>query len=135
MGHIQAGLISPTDHPFVKLAFEGAKRLVTHRESNQKEPITSEMINQLVLLYSSSNNLVHMRFLIIWLLGFTGFLRVSELAAIQIKDITFFYDYINITIPKSKTDQVREGHIVATHKQNIWLIMSSLLERQMFKGN
>ena len=39
-GHIQAGLIPPTDHPFVKLAFEGAKRLVTHRESNQKESIS-----------------------------------------------------------------------------------------------
>ena len=74
------------------------------------------MINQLVLLYSSSNNLVHMRFLIICLLGFTGFLRVSELAAIQIKDITFFYDYVNITIPKSKTDQLREGHIVHISK-------------------
>ena len=84
-GHIQAGLISHTDHPFVKLGFEGAKSLVTHLESNQKEPISSGMINQLVLLYSSSNNLIHIRFLIICLLWFTGFLRVSELKQFKLK--------------------------------------------------
>ena len=30
-GHLIAGLEAPTDHPFVKLAFEGAKRLVSRR--------------------------------------------------------------------------------------------------------
>ena len=57
-----------------------------------------------------------MRCLMFFLLGFTGFLHVSELAANHIKVIRFFYDYINITIPKSKTDQLREGHIVHISK-------------------
>ena len=38
-GHLIAGLTAPTDHPFVKLAFEGAKRLASRRTAKiQKEP-------------------------------------------------------------------------------------------------
>ena len=45
--HISSGLDSPTDYNFVKLAFEGAKRLA-NKEKNQKEPITSEILLEII---------------------------------------------------------------------------------------
>ena len=80
--HLTAGVESPTEHPFVKMAFEGAKRLTPGSKSNQKEPLTPNMIRELVSLYGSSGNLIHMRFLVTSLLGFAGFFRISELLAV-----------------------------------------------------
>ena len=45
-GFINAGFVSPTDNPIVKLAFEGAKNLIGKNGSNQKEPFTVEMIKK-----------------------------------------------------------------------------------------
>ena len=46
------------------------------------------------------------------MLGFTGFLRISELLDVQIKHITQLDNRIEIFLPKSKCDQLREGNIV-----------------------
>ena len=46
------------------------------------------------------------------ILGFAGFLRINELLGIQIKHISMFGDHVEILLPNSKTDQLREGHIV-----------------------
>ena len=40
--HHIAGLDSPTDHPFTKLAFEGCLRLINNGHKQPKEPITPE---------------------------------------------------------------------------------------------
>ena len=45
-------------------------------------------------------------------MGFSGFLRISELLEIQVRDLTFDEECMKILIPKSKNDLVREGHIV-----------------------
>ena len=110
-GHINTGYLSPTDHPFVKLAFEGAKR-VTEVKSNQKEPLPSECIRKLINKFGFENNIMHLRFIIICVLGFAGFFRISELLQLKIKDIHVYDNYADIYVEKSKTDQHREGHIV-----------------------
>ena len=110
-GHINVGFYSPTDHPFVKVAFEGAKRL-SDKASNQKEPVTPECLKELVNAYGFSKNILELRFLLICLLGFSGFFRISELLEVQKKHITFCKDYVEIYVEKSKCDQLREGHIV-----------------------
>ena len=110
---MNAGFDSPTDHPFVKVAFAGAKRLLAvTRQPTRKEPFTLLMFDNAYSLYGTSQNLIHMRFLLVCLLGFSGFLRIGELLAIQIKDISFQPDHMEITVPQSKRDQLREGHIV-----------------------
>ena len=55
---------------------------------------------------------MHKRFILVCLLGFAGFLRRSELVAIKVQNIAIYPDHMTITIPKSKTDQLREGHII-----------------------
>ena len=55
---------------------------------------------------------MHMRFILICILGFAGFFRIGELLSIKIKDIIQLDNHLEITISKSKTDQLREGHVV-----------------------
>ena len=112
-GHLCTGHTDPFQHPFGKLAFEGAKRLCSaNSSSNQKEPFTTEMLMKVYETYGRSRNLMHKRFILICLLGFAGFLRRSELTAIKVIHIAIYKDHMTITIPESKTDQLREGEIV-----------------------
>ena len=46
------------------------------------------------------------------LLGFSGFLRIDELLSIKIKHLRINESHLEILVPKSKTDQHREGNIV-----------------------
>ena len=112
-GHVIADFSNPMEDIFVKTALEGAKRIVglntVHR---QKEPITSDMIKLIVDTYAKPKNLKNHRFVITCLLGFSGFLRTCELLEIHVKDISFDTECMKILIPKSKNDQVREGHVV-----------------------
>ena len=78
-GHNSAGFYSPTDHPFVKLAHEGAKRLSNYTGAKKKEPITASMLQALIDAYVGEKNLIYQRFLIICLLGFAAFMRIDEL--------------------------------------------------------
>ena len=110
-GHLVSGQsASPTDHPFVKLSFEGAKRLTT-KDKNQKEPFTVEIIKSLIKQYNGTN-LVNLRFLLIVILGFAGFFRISELLSVQVKDIKLFGDRAEVFLDISKCDQLREGSTV-----------------------
>ena len=59
---------------------------------------------------------MHLRFLLICLIGFTGFLRVSELLNLKISDITFSKSGVTLFVEKSKTDQLREGNLVYISK-------------------
>jgi len=118
-GHLSSGLESPTDHPFVKLALEGGKRIITRgggKISKQKEPLDSELLKRIVDEYGKSKNLMDLRFVLICVLGFSGFMRISEILALKIKDISFVDEGLKIFIETSKTDQLREGHILHISK-------------------
>ena len=47
----------------------------------------------------------------ICLVGFSGFLRISEFSAMQIRHVVFTFTHVAVTIPKAKYDQSRERHI------------------------
>ena len=100
------------DNDFVQVVLEGAKRIIGKPASQQKEPMTAEMAKKVVELLGIGNNLLHHRTVVICLLGFSGFLRISELIEIQVRHLSFLDSHLEITIPKAKNDQMREGHIV-----------------------
>ena len=100
------------DNEFVKIVLEGAKRKVGKSASRQMQPITTEMAKEVVQRFGDDDDLKKHRLIVICLLGFSGFLRISELVAIQIKHLTFFDSRVEINIPKAKNDQLREGHLV-----------------------
>ena len=70
------------------------------------------MVKKIVDLYGWDGNMLHLRFVVTCLLCFSGFLRIGELLELMTRDIHFYEECVRITIPKSKTDQLREGHIV-----------------------
>ena len=112
-GHVKDGWPNPGDNVFVKTALEGARRTVGRtKNSRQKEPFTTDMAKKVVQKYGYSSNLLHHRSVVICLLGFAGFLRISELLHIQMGDVLFTSSHLEITIPKAKNDQVRQGHVV-----------------------
>ena len=117
-GHLQRGLDNPMDNEFVSIVLEGAKRTVGKPPSRQKEPMTTEMARRVVDLFGQGSNLLHHRTVVVCLLGFSGFLRISELVEIQVKHLNFLPTHLEITIPKAKNDQMREGHIVHITRSN-----------------
>ena len=117
-GHLGFGFDNPMDNQFVNIVLEGAKREVGMPPSAQKEPMSPEMVKEVVQLFGQGTNLLHHRTVVICLLGFSGFLRISELLDIQIKHLTFLSSHLEILIPKAKNDQLRQGHIVHIKRLN-----------------
>ena len=119
-GHRVVGMESPTDNPLVKLAYEGAMRMCGG-EKTKKDPITVDAVKQVVLKYGNKySSLMDLRFTIVCLLGFAGFMRIDELLQVRLKHLTIFGDRLEIYLPHSKTDQHREGNriiIAKTHTQ------------------
>ena len=70
------------------------------------------MISKLISHFGDSENFMHLRFLIICIIGFAGFFRISELLDIKIRNLRKTPESFEIFMEKSKTDQLREGHIV-----------------------
>ena len=111
------GLDNPMENLFVKTVLEGAKRIVGKPDkSNRKDPINTNMAKQIVQKLSWSESLMDRRIIIFVLLGFSGFLRISEAMAMQVKHIQFRKNCMQITIPKSKNDQHREGKTLLVAK-------------------
>ena len=110
-GHISAGLHTPTDHPFTKLAYDGAIRSSNYTGTKKKEPFTATMLRALVDA-DRFTDYMYFRFVIICSLGFTSFMRLDEILHVKIEHIQFHQDHLTINLPKSKTDQTREGNII-----------------------
>ena len=111
-GHHVMGFNSPTDNSFLQLAFEGCQRLC-ETETTKREPMTSDMIKTLVTKYGGENSTISvLRFLLTCLVGIAGFLSIDELLCFKLKHIKIQESHSEIVIPKSKTDQHREGQVV-----------------------
>ena len=119
-GHHVVGLTSPTESHLVKLAYEGALRMCAG-VSTKKDPMSVETIKDVVSKYCKENSsLMDRRFATVCILGFAGFLRIDELLSTQLKNVSFFQEYMQIFLPHAKTDQHREGNkiiIAKTHTQ------------------
>ena len=117
--HIMAGIHSPTEHPFLKAAFEGAKRLTAKNTSrNKKEPMTTDTLKLITDAYKDTENLLEIRFVVTCLISFSGFLRSDDLRVVQMKHITFHSDHMTILLPKAKNDQLRQSELVYVARLN-----------------
>lgn len=130
-GHHISGLFSPTDHPFLQVVFEGCKRSSNNKPRQKKDPITSDMIKEWVNAYGDEENLPKLRFLLICVLGFTGFMRIDEILKVQLKHLKFTVSHLEITLEKSKTDQLREGNIIYISKLDSKYCPVKILKRFM----
>ena len=113
--HALHGHNDPTNDVHIKCLLDSSKRrpkLVNRR----KDVISPEHIKDLFSKYGDCPDLTVLRDLAMIVLSFTGFLRYDELSSIKCKDLIFFDDYVSINIPKSKTDQFRDGNEILLSK-------------------
>lgn len=87
---------------------EGLQRKLA-KPKVKKEPITTDMLLELVQSFSSPATLTEVRLGAIMLLAFAAFLRYDEIAKLRCKDIAFSKDNMVVHIRSSKTDQFRQG--------------------------
>ena len=108
--HSTAGIVSPTTtSQFVKATLEGLQRLLA-RPAVKKAPVTPAMLKEMVKDATKSNSLSDLRLVTACLLAFAGFLRFGELVSVRPSDIKIQSDKLILFIPKSKTDQLRQGN-------------------------
>ena len=73
------------------MALEGAKRLSNFDGTKKKDPVTSTMLKSLYAEYwTDESGAINLRFVIICLIGFSGFLRIDELLRDQSKGYSLF---------------------------------------------
>ena len=114
--HVTQGFADPTHHPLIKKTLTGIAR--THGKPKVKAPAFTldaiQRINQMLLQGALCRDVRDRALLLV---GFFGAFRRSELVAINIDDITFFDEGVEIMVPRSKTDQTGEGRTCAIPKE------------------
>ena len=86
-----------------------------------KQTDYADLMKLLFLKFNTVNStLKELRLLVICALSYTGFLRYDELSNIKANNITFYEEYVDICIEKSKTDCYRNGKnaLIAIAKLN-----------------
>lgn len=103
-----AGCEAISESQMVKVVVAGLKRILA-KPKVKKEPITPQMLRQMMESTSSPRTLTESRLMAICLLAFAGFLRVSEVMGLRCCEVKFRKDHMSILIASSKTDQYRDG--------------------------
>ena len=124
----------PTQSELVRQVLAGAKRILAHK-TTKKEPITPEILAQLVDTFAGEKaDLDDVRVITWCLIGFAGFLRYSELAALKESDIMIFPEHMEIFIESSKTDQYRDGAWVVIARTTTKICPVKMVERYITLG-
>ncbi|XP_071804731.1 uncharacterized protein [Asterias amurensis] len=107
--HSLVGLPSPTDNPMEKTAPQGFKRLHSSA-AIRKEPITPNILSKLMDRHGHKNaTLADLRVMFVCLVSYAGFLRFNDLSVVKRNDCKITSDHLTIHLPRSKTDQFRQG--------------------------
>ena len=77
--HSLAGIASPAASPFVQRTLEGIRRMLA-KPVQKKEPVTAEMLAELVADTNRHSTLTNILLTTACLLAFAGFLQFNELA-------------------------------------------------------
>ena len=104
--HQLAGLAPVAQAPFVHTALAGLHRQLA-KPKHKKEPITTEMLAAIV--HATKDTLTDVHFAAIALIAFSAFLRCDQIINIRCCDMVFKSNVMVVNLPKSKTDQFREG--------------------------
>ena len=128
--HSLAGVNSPTDSSMVQETVQGLKRSLA-KPVHKKRPITKEMLKEMVSDANNHPSLANIRLVTACLLAFSGFLRFDELIHIRACDISLDTTMVKIRIPRSKTDQFRQGSEVIIARSGAATCPVNMMERYM----
>ena len=108
----------PCKSDLVKTIREGSIRSAG-RCVVKKEPITPEILRQLVNVYGFHNtDLKNIRVVCMCLLCYAGFLRFAELANLRRHHVFIYDNHVKLFLESSETDVYREGRDVLISKTN-----------------
>jgi integrase len=110
--HNAKGLHSPTSSPLVRSTLRGIRRTHGCRQK-QALPITPAMVHRLAKADPHYSQLQNARDRALFLLGFAGGFRRSELCALRLGDISITRGGAVVQLRGSKTDQYAKGRNVA----------------------
>ena len=130
--HEMAGMVSPTDNQLVSRVRDAAKRILGAARPNRKEPITIEVLNDMVGRADLSN-ILQLRNVCLYALSYAGFFRSAEVLNIRMNHIYFQEGYMVIKVEKSKTDQLRLGDEVVIAQSGGRVCPVSLLKTYLSK--
>ncbi|XP_068752753.1 integrase/recombinase xerD homolog [Montipora capricornis] len=106
--HEIAGMASPTDNQVVSRVREAAKRILGAGRPNRKEPLSTDVLKDIVE-GADLSNILHLRNVCLYVLAYAGFFRSEEVLNIRMNHIHFHEGCMIIKVEKSKTDQLRQG--------------------------
>ena len=127
--HNLAGLDSPTRHVLIVETLNGLKRQLA-RPTIPKEPFEREHIHKLFDILDPGK-LTDIRNTLIIVLAYFAFLRVDELRHVCTQHIEINNSHAEITIPKSKCDQLRQGNTVIVARLGGKFCPITLLEKYL----
>lgn len=108
--HRAAGFESPTRHPQVAGVVRGVRRTLGVAPRRQVSPAVTSEIRRMV--EGLGDRAIDVRDRAILLLGFAGAFRRSELAALDVDDVTETDEGLVVRVRRSKTDQEGAGRLV-----------------------
>jgi len=123
--HMQAGLPTPTDNEGVAYVMRGIRRTIGTAQV-QKAPATAERVAAMLAHVDSDLRGKRDRALIAF--GMAGAFRRSELVALDVADLSFTQEGVDVTIRRSKTDQEGEGVVIAIPYGRNVLPVAAVLE-------
>jgi integrase len=115
--------------PLVKMVLLSSLQRDLAKPTRKKEPITLDVLQQVVDSVGQTPTLSEIRLLTIMLLAFAAFLRFDEIAKLRCCDVQFHDAHMSIRIIASKTDQYREGNEVVVSRARSKLCPVSMVER------
>ena len=128
--HSLPGLPSPTKAPFIQVVQESLKKPFA-RPIKKKEPFTVEMLKVIATDAAEANSLADICLAATCLLAFAGFLQFDEVSNTRPCDVKFDADHITISIPRNKSDQLRQGDQVVIARLDSVTCPVAMLERYM----
>ena len=97
----------------------------------KRKPTTIEILADMVQDTNSHPSLSNLRLTTFSLLAFTGFLRFDKAIHIIACDVMVTKDMAKVSLPHSKTDQLRQGHEVLIARTSTPTCPVAMLERYM----
>lgn len=108
--HGAAGLSSPREDAALRLVLRGIRRTIGAAQREAAPVLAGHLRAMLEVL---PQTLAGSRDRALLLVGFSGAFRRSELVGLEIRDVVFTTDGVEVTLRRSKTDQEGRGRVVA----------------------
>jgi integrase len=109
--HVEISAPSPALDSVVKRTMQGIRRTLGTKQ-RQVQPMIRDDLLEVLVMADQQKPVKAARDRALLLIGFAGAFRRSELIAIQVRDLSYLPNGVEIFLNQSKTDQEKQGRTV-----------------------